>query len=126
MYEKIFSETFVRKLRPEQLEVMRQRFFDRFADETHCLVRLTEAQDPFFAALDANLPAYRAIPTPTLILAGDQDRAIPPWTQRGLVDILPNTRFELLQSCGHVVYLEQPDLFFSKIKAFMAAKSVGF
>ncbi len=33
-------------------------------------MRLTEAQDPFFDRLDANLPGYRAIPTPTLIVAG--------------------------------------------------------
>ena len=56
MYEKIFSERFVRTLTPEQLEVMRQHFFDRYARQTHCLIRLTEAQDPFFAALDDNLP----------------------------------------------------------------------
>lgn len=124
MYEKIFSEAFVQKLTDEQLEAMRQRFFDRYVDQTHCLIRLTEAQNPFFDALEDNLPAYRAIPTPTLILAGDQDRAIPPWTQQHLTEILPNSRFELLEGCGHVVYLEQPDIFFMKLKALMAAKSL--
>jgi 3-oxoadipate enol-lactonase len=126
MYEKIFSERFVSKLSEEQLDAMRQRFFDRYADETYCLTRLTEAQIPFFESLDANLPAYRAIQTPTLILAGDQDRAIPHWTQCKLCEVLPNARFELLQECGHVVYLEQPDVFFFKLKAFMAAKSIDF
>jgi len=126
MYEKIFSETFVRTLTPEQLDVMRQRFFDRYAGQTHCLIRLTEAQDPFFSSLDDNLPGYRAIQTPTLILAGDQDRAIPPWVQRKLAGILPHTRFELVPDCGHVVYLERAVEFFGMLKRFAARKSLDF
>lgn len=126
MYEKIFSEAFIRTLTPEQLETMRQRFFDRYAHETHCLIRLTEAQDPFFAALDDNLPGYRAIQTPTLIMAGDQDRAIPAWVQRQLTEILPHTRFELVPDCGHVVYLERAVEFFGALKRFAAGKSLEF
>jgi len=126
MYEKIFSERFVRTLTPEQLDVMRQRFVDRYARQTHCLIRLTQAQDPFFAALDDNLPGYRAIQTPTLILAGDQDRAIPPWVQHKLTDILPRTRFELVPDCGHVVYLERAQEFFGALKRFAARKALDF
>ena len=74
---------------------MRQRFYERFKDKRHCLIRLTEAQDPFFAALDERMPEYRAIQTPTLIMAGAEDRAIPPWVQQKLCGILPNHRFEL-------------------------------
>jgi pimeloyl-ACP methyl ester carboxylesterase len=126
MYEKIFSERFVRTLEPEQLEKMRQNFYDRYWDKTHCLIRLTEAQDPFFAALEENDAGYRAIQTPTLILAGDQDRAIPPWVQRKLCDILPNTRFVLAEECGHVVYLERAAFFFDNLKRFARAKTVDF
>ncbi|MCX6549790.1 MAG: alpha/beta hydrolase [Acidobacteria bacterium] len=125
MYEKIFGEAFVIKVR-ENLGVMRQRFYERFKDKRHCLIRLTEAQDPFFAALDARMPEYRAIQTPTLIMAGAEDRAIPPWVQRKLCGILPRHRFELVAESGHCVYIEQPDVFFGNLKKFARTKSLEF
>ena len=126
MYEKIFGEDFASSIEPEQLAAMRQRFYDRYIDNRHCLIRLTEAQNPFFGELDQNLPQYRAIETPTLMIVGEQDRAIPLWQQRKIYDMLPNTRWEEVPDCGHVVYLEKPKEFFGMIRAFMAAKSLGF
>jgi pimeloyl-ACP methyl ester carboxylesterase len=125
MYEKIFGETFVRAMGP-QLEGLRERFHERYKDRTHSLIRLTEAQDPFFAALDERLPEYRAISTPTLIMAGAEDRAIPPWVQRKLTAVLPHTRFESVEDCGHVVYIEKADLFFGNLLRFARAKSLEF
>ena len=125
MYEKIFGESFVRAFRG-QLEAMRAKFQDRYAERAHCLIRLTEAQDPFFESLDANLPMYRAIRTPTLVMAGAEDRAIPPWVQKKLTCILPVVRFEPVEDSGHVVYLEKPDVFFGNLLAFTKAKSIDF
>ena len=125
MYEKIFSESFVRATGP-QLETLRARFHERYKDSTHALIRLTEAQDPFFASLEERLPSYRAIRTPTLIMAGAEDRAIPPWVQQKLTSILPETRFELVPDCGHVVYIEKPELFFGNLLRFAKTKALGF
>ena len=126
LYEKIFGETFVSAIDRGQLETMRQRFYDRYVDHRHCLIRLTEAQDPFFDALDANMPGYRAVRTPTLIVSGGQDRAIPLWQQAKLKDIFPVSRWELIEGSGHVVYIEKPQQFFSMMKSFMRAKAVRF
>jgi pimeloyl-ACP methyl ester carboxylesterase len=60
------------------------------------------------------------------VVAGDQDRAIPLWQQKKLLDIFPNSRWELVPDSGHVVYLERPDLFFGMIERFMRAKSCDF
>jgi pimeloyl-ACP methyl ester carboxylesterase len=125
MYEKIFGEAFARQCYAS-LEPMRARFFERYRDARHCLIRLTEAQDPFFASLDEHLPGYRAIDTPTLIMAGADDRAISASVQRQICDILPSTRFELIPGCGHVVYIERPDVFFGNLAAFAAARSLDF
>ena len=126
MYEKIFGETFVSKLSDEQLNGMRQRFYDRYIDHRHCLIRLTEAQNPFFGALDENMAGYRAIETPTLVVAGSQDRAIPLWQQRKICEILPNSRWMEIEGAGHVVYLERPDVFFPILRALMGARSTDF
>jgi 3-oxoadipate enol-lactonase len=126
MYEKIFGEDFVRATGPERLEAMRQRFEERYAQRIFSLVRLTEAQDPFFAALPGRLPEYRAIRTPTLLMPGADDRAIPLSMQRRIADILPDTRWHPIARSGHVVYLEQPDAFWPALRAFLAAKRTDF
>ncbi|MFH1177851.1 MAG: alpha/beta hydrolase [Acidobacteriota bacterium] len=126
LYEKIFGEAFVRKVTREGLEPMRQRFEERYKNDIHCLVRLTEAQEEYFGELDARMPEYRAVTTPTLIMPGAQDRCIPLWAQKRMLDVFPNSRFELIPEAGHVVYLERPDIFFPALKSFMRAKSLDF
>lgn len=125
LYEKIFGEAFVAADGREKLEPMRQRFFERYSRRVHSLVRLTEAQDPFFAALDDNLPAYRAIQTPTLVMPGADDRVIAPSVQQKICRILPHTRWNPITGSGHVVYLEKPEVFWPALRAFMAARVVA-
>ena len=122
LYEKIFGERFLRSVDDTDFEAMRQRFHDRYVDRIHSLVRLTEAQNPFFEGLEDRLDEYRAVTVPTLILAGEQDRAIPLWAQRKLADVFPSSRFELVPESGHVVYLERRDLFFPRLVRFLAAR----
>ncbi|MFI5166362.1 MAG: alpha/beta fold hydrolase [Thermoanaerobaculales bacterium] len=126
LYEKIFGESFLRQVGRDNLEPMRQRFEERYRDQIHCLIRLTEAQEEYFGALDARMPEYRAVTTPTLIMPGSQDRAIPLWAQKKMLDAFPNSRWLPIPECGHVAYLEQPALFFGNLKAFMRAKSIAF
>ena len=122
MYEKIFGERFVTAVGAERLETMRQNFYERYRDRTTGLIRLTEAQDPFFAALDERMPQYRAVPTPALIVAGDEDRVMAPKFQKKIASILPHCRFEMIDDSGHVVYLEQPDRFFGLVLDLMRSK----
>jgi len=126
LYEKIFGEEFLRAVPAATLDTMRQRFHERYKDRVHCLVRLTEAQNPFFENLEQRLPEYRAVQTPTLLISGSQDRVLPLWQQAKLLDIFPNSRFELIDGAGHVVYLEKKDVFFPLLQAFMQAKSTHF
>ena len=116
LYEKIFGERFLASVDPVAFEAMRQRFEERYIGRIHSLVRLTEAQDPFFEGLEGRLDEYRAVRAPTLILAGAQDRAIPLWAQEKLAGIFPNSRYELVPDSGHVVYLERRDLFFPRLR----------
>ena len=125
MYEKIFGEEFATAAR-DAMEQMRHRFNERYAQRIHSLIRLTEAQNPFFASLDAHMDGYRAIETPTLVMPGEQDRVIPVWVQRKLLSILPHTRWQPIAGSGHVVYLEKPDAFFDHLKSFAQARSVAY
>ncbi|MGD8623944.1 MAG: alpha/beta hydrolase [Anaerolineae bacterium] len=124
MYEKIFGEKFAQMVYGKSSERTRRKFYDRYHDRKHCLIRLTEAQDPFFENIDNDPDAYRGVTTPTLIFTGEQDRALPPWQQRKLLDILPNARQIMVPESGHLTYLERPDIFWPVVKAFFEAKSV--
>lgn len=126
MYEKIFGENFARQVYGENMERTRVKFYDRYHDKTYCLIRLTEAQNPFFENIDDDSDAYRNVKTPTLILTGEQDRTLPPWQQRKLLDILPHSRQMMLPECGHLTYPERPDIFWPTVKRFFAAKSIDF
>jgi pimeloyl-ACP methyl ester carboxylesterase len=124
MYEKTFGENFLRQIYGSTMEKMRSRFHELYHDKKYCLVRLTEAQNPFFENIDHDPNAYRNIQTPTLILTGAHDRAIPPWQQVKLLGIIPNSRQILLPECGHMTYMEYPDIFWPLVKKFFAAKTV--
>lgn len=122
LYEKIFGEEFIASNGREALDPMRQRFHDHYAHRVHSLERLTLAQHPFFAALDANLPAYRAIQTPTLLMPGVEDRVVPMRVQRKIGEILPHVQWQPIAGAGHVVHLEKPDVFWPLLRAFMGAR----
>ena len=124
LYEKTFGENISRKIYGEAMERGRIKFYDRYKDKKYCLVRLTEAQNPFFENIDHDPNAYRNTHTPTLILTGEQDRAIPPWQQQKMVEILPNSRQVMIPECGHMTYMEKPEFFWPLIRKFMTAKSV--
>lgn len=126
LYEKIFSETFARRIYGEKMEKGRQNFFDRYRDKRYCLIRLTEAQNPFFDNIRRDPDAYRNIQTPTLIITGEQDRAIPPWQQVKLTEILPNCRQIMLPECGHMTYMERPEIFWPSLKKFFSKKKLDF
>lgn len=126
LYEKIFGESFLRAVGPQRLEEMRQRFFERYSSQVHCLVRLTEAQDRLLRRLEEHLPGYRAIEAPTLIVTAGQDRAVPPWQQEKLLAVLPRARLLRIEGAGHVVHLERPERFFSLLRGLMQARSVDF
>ncbi len=126
LYEKIFGEEFLRAVPAETLETMRERFHDRYKDRIYCLVRLTEAQNPFFDGLEERLPEYQAVRTPTLLISGSQDRVLPLWQQKQLLDVFPDSRFALIEGAGHVAYLEKKDVFFPLLETFMRAKATDF
>jgi pimeloyl-ACP methyl ester carboxylesterase len=120
LYEKIFGEDFVARAGP-RLESMRLGFHERYRGRIEALVRLTKAQDPFFAALGENAASFAAIPCPVLVLAGAEDRAIPPSQQKKIPSVIPRAVYEEIPGAGHVVYLERPDVFWPRLRRFLDA-----
>lgn len=61
------------------------------------------------------------ITAPTLCISGDQDVLIPPVRARAMAKSLPDARFDDLPDCGHMCYLEAPDLFLRRVVNFLDA-----
>lgn len=62
------------------------------------------------------LPGLR---TPTLGLAGALDATASPRAMQRLVELIPDARLEVVPEAGHLINLEQPDLFNTLLAGFV-------
>lgn len=66
---------------------------------------------------------FSAIPPtitiPALCVVGDQDGATPPDLVRGMADAIPGARFEIIEGCGHIPCVEQPQRLAALIEPFV-------
>ena len=123
------------KLRERDLEAYRHRSFELsvagyFADPRKARdltpFRVTgRVQQSVWESLgDYDLPAdpvFRSIRVPTLIVHGRQD-PIPLASSEECASAL-RARLVVLDQCGHVPYVEQPEGLFSAVEEFLASKS---
>ena len=54
------------------------------------------------------MESLRRLAVPTLVVAGAQDRLIPPVATRAIADAVPAAQFVEIASCGHMIAVEQP------------------
>jgi pimeloyl-ACP methyl ester carboxylesterase len=59
------------------------------------------------------------ITIPTLILWGDSDKVIPPQHGPAFRDLIPNSRLEILQNCGHLPQIEKAEEFVAAVARFI-------
>lgn len=86
----------------------------RSTDWDRALWLLTIAPRP------ADVPAILAtVRTPTLVLAGDDDRIVPPDDSRRAAALVPGARFVTITACGHLPHEEQPAAFMDAVRAFL-------
>lgn len=79
------------------------------------------------AAFQRQIAAFRAhdthgrlhgIAAPTLVLAGELDRAAPPRLGKIVADAIPGGQFEVLAGEAHQPFQEVPDMFNARVDAF--------
>lgn len=59
------------------------------------------------------------IAVPTLCVVGDRDGSTPPDLVRGMGDMIPGARFEVIEGCGHIPCVEQPQRLAALIEPFV-------
>lgn len=57
--------------------------------------------------------------TPTLILGGSDDLLVPPKILADTAQRIAGAQLQALQGTGHLTHLEQPELFYQKLTAFL-------
>lgn len=60
-----------------------------------------------------------AIRVPTLLIAGRDDRVAPAAVMERMAHKVPNAEYVLLESCGHLGPMDQPDLFNETLAGFL-------
>jgi len=59
------------------------------------------------------------ITVPTLLLWGASDQIVTPAYGRAYSDLIPGSRFELIERAGHYPEIEQPEAFVERVAAFL-------
>jgi pimeloyl-ACP methyl ester carboxylesterase len=69
----------------------------------------------------AQLPEIRV---PTLLIAGSDDRVAPPAVMERMAQKIPGAEYVLLQGCGHLGPMDQPDPFNEALADFLERRKL--
>jgi 3-oxoadipate enol-lactonase len=111
--------------------VFSKRFADTHPDTVEKFVawRTAMPQDPLLEAtragygFDMSAP-LAAVRVPTLVMYGDEDTLTPPPVVRHVADCVLGAEVECVLGAGHMIPIEQPAAFESRLGAFLAKRYV--
>ncbi|MFC1893729.1 alpha/beta fold hydrolase [Chloroflexota bacterium] len=105
-----FSKSFVER-NPEVVEELAR---NRLANDPSCYARAAIAMSEY--NYNEELGRIRC---PTLIIVGDQDVMTPPGGSVRMSRLIPNSKLIIFKDCGHVSYVEQPEVFSRAVLDFL-------
>lgn len=95
-------------------------FEDALGDEDVAYDALAYFNDHVLTSFDLR-PICEKVSVPTLVVCGRDDRAAGPEQGSELVERLPDATLAVIESSGHVPYVENPDAFRAAVTEFVAA-----
>jgi len=66
-----------------------------------------------------------AITCPTLVIVGDNDTLTPPELAREIAEGIPGAQLKVIEDCGHLSSIEQPDAVNEAIKTFLKKAGIS-
>jgi 3-oxoadipate enol-lactonase len=105
LYTKIFSDGALLKVE-QSVPAMRDALIDRYRDRPHALARIIEAQSNYLWDVEQHYPAFKKVETPILILAGAEDKLVPPFNQKRVSGFFPNASYKEYPDCAHIPFIE--------------------
>lgn len=76
-------------------------------------------QRAMIGRVDSRPDLYR-IACPTLVLCGSDDAITPPEVHREMADAITGAQLAIIETCGHLAPLEQPDAVSKELKNWLA------
>jgi pimeloyl-ACP methyl ester carboxylesterase len=61
----------------------------------------------------------KSISVPTLVIGGDDDKTAPPPVMERMAKEIPGAEYVLLQGCGHLGPMDQPEAFNAALENFL-------
>ena len=120
MWRHVLRKGFFNKEMVTEEMVHRYQHWYQGAPGRRRLIRNARALDN--ADLTALTNEIRAVPAPTLILWGREDRYLDPGLVQRLCRDIHDCRFEFVDRAGHFVLDEQPQAIANAIQQFLHAK----
>jgi 3-oxoadipate enol-lactonase len=105
LYTKIFSDSSLLKVE-QAIPAMRAALIDRYKDRPHALARIIEAQSNYLWDIEQHYPEFKKIETPILILAGAEDKLVPVFNQKRVVNMFANVQYKEYDNCAHIPFIE--------------------
>jgi len=101
-------------------EPMVRENYVRRLQVSYTISRMQEARAKNLAVITEE--QARGIRAPTLIIWGQQDELLDPSIAAELGRVIPNSRVELIDKCGHIPQAEQPERFNQLVREFLTAE----
>lgn len=105
LYTKIFSDRFLRQV-GSAIIAMQDALVLRYKDRPYALARIVEAQSNYLWEIDRYRPDFENVDTPVLVLAGAEDKLVPPFYQKRVCGMFPNARYKQYADCAHIPFIE--------------------
>jgi pimeloyl-ACP methyl ester carboxylesterase len=70
------------------------------------------------------IPDLPHITCPTLVLTGREDRVVPLSIHEAMVRQLPNSRLVIVEQCGHLSTLEQPEIVTQALRDWLTHEGI--
>ncbi|HEX2198539.1 MAG TPA: alpha/beta fold hydrolase [Burkholderiales bacterium] len=124
-------QRFVEERRNRRLDSLGRLLGSRAQPQAHAALKASfEAlrKASYLKTLEASVSQDRAAPlenlaVPTLVIAGDEDPVYPQALARGMARRIPGAELVVLEGCGHLSNLEQPERFNDALLDFLSRRT---
>lgn len=99
--------------KPDLVRAWRERFLAVSMVTIRRGVTALRTRDPLVAKL-------ADVTVPTLVIVGDDDRALPPAFSQEIVEAMPNAALVVVENAGHLSTVEQPEVVTGAMLGFLA------
>jgi pimeloyl-ACP methyl ester carboxylesterase len=121
LYTKILSDAYLQRF-AGAVPAMQAQLIARYKSRPYALARIIEAQSNYLWEIEQFRSDFEEVETPVLVLAGGEDKLVPPFYQKRVCAMLPNARYKQYDDCAHIPFFEMTERAFGDCVKFFLEK----